>query len=228
MNDTINPSTTDRTFTYRPPKEPFLEVLFEDEHLLLVNKPSGLLSVRGRREEHQDSVQARAESLYPFVGIVHRLDMSTSGLMLLAKTSGALKQLHRQFSERKVSKIYLAKVFGIPENKKGVINLPLITDWPNRPKQKVCYEMGKPSETVFRVLEENNEFSLLELTPVTGRSHQLRVHLAELGHPILGDKFYAHDTAYKASPRLALHAFHLAFQHPDSNLPMAFSSEPDF
>lgn len=199
---------------YNPPVDPYLDVVFCDAHLLVLDKPSGLLTVPGRDPAHKDSLASRAQAEYPDALIVHRLDMDTSGLVVLALGPDIHRQLSRLFQDRKVEKTYLARVWGEPESVAGEVDLPLICDWPNRPKQKVCFESGKPSQTRWRKLSSDGHSSLLELTPVTGRSHQLRVHMQALGHPILGDPFYAHPQALAAAPRLLLHAQELGFEHP--------------
>lgn len=213
---------------YNPPTSPYLDIVYRDESILVFNKPSGLLSVRGKAKEHQDSLQARVESVWPDVGIAHRLDMSTSGLMVMALTKSALKELNRQFQQRETEKRYEALAWGSVSKEEGIINEPLIVDWPNKPKQKVCYEWGKPSETLWRVMERENKFTRVELTPITGRSHQLRVHLASIGHPILGDKFYAHEDAFNLRSRLCLHAKKLGFKHPITKEKVTFYSEVPF
>jgi len=213
---------------YNPPTSPFLDIVYQDESLVVFNKQSGLLSVRGKAKEHQDSLQSRVESVWPGVGIVHRLDMSTSGLMVMALNKSTLKELNRQFQQRETNKRYEALVWGKIGQAEGVITEPLIVDWPNKPKQKVCYEYGKPSETRWRVLEEMEGYTRLELIPITGRSHQLRVHLASIGHPILGDKFYAHDEAFQLRSRLCLHAKELGFKHPQTDEMVSFKISVPF
>ena len=193
-------------FVYDPPTTPVSE-LFETEEVLFVDKPSGLLSVPGRLAEHKDSLLTRLEALYPSVRLIHRLDMDTSGVMVFAKTDVAQRWINRQFENRLVTKTYLAEVTGqIAET--GTVNLPLIADWPNRPLQKVDAE-GKPSVTHWRVLERREHSCILALMPETGRSHQLRVHMAEQGHAILGDRFYANEAVATQSDRLRLHAYEL-------------------
>ncbi|NTS77440.1 bifunctional tRNA pseudouridine(32) synthase/23S rRNA pseudouridine(746) synthase RluA [Catenovulum sp. SM1970] len=216
------------SFVYNPPTEPFLNILYRDDDLIVCDKPSGLLSVRGKAKEHQDSLEARLQSVLPTVGIVHRLDMSTSGIMVMPLNKPAHSSIARQFQERETSKTYIANVWGKPKTQSGVIELPLICDWPNRPKQMVCFENGKPSTTLWRVLSTNDVSSRIELTPITGRSHQLRVHMLHLGHPILGDKFYAHQAAFDAAPRLNLHAQALSFTHPVTGKNLSFYSPAPF
>lgn len=202
---------------YLPPTDPWIDTVFEDEYLLAVNKPSGLLSVPGRLEEHYDSMWSRLVEQYPDIKVVHRLDMSTSGLMLFAKDKYMEGALKKQFQYCLTHKIYYARVWGKVEQESGEIDLPLICDWPNRPRQKVCFEHGKPSKTLFEVAKREEKTTIVRLFPVTGRSHQLRVHMQALGHPIVGDEFYATPEACAFSSRLALHAAELSFYHPRSH-----------
>ena len=215
--------------SYHPAQDPWLMVLYQDAHIIVVNKPSGLLSVPGRLETHRDSIKSRVQRDFPQAESVHRLDMATSGVIVVALTKAAERELKRQFREREPQKHYLARVWGHPELEEGVIDLPLVCDWPNRPKQKVCFETGKPAQTGYQVLDyaPDNTARVL-LTPVTGRSHQLRVHMLALGHPILGDKFYAHPEALARAPRLLLHAWTLTITHPAFGNSMTFRAEPDF
>ena len=202
---------------YNPPVEPWVEVVFEDEQILAVNKPSGLLSVPGRLPEHHDSMWSRVQETYPEAQIVHRLDMDTSGLMVLAKNKRAESALKKQFQYRLTHKVYYARVWGHVEQSEGEIDFPLICDWVNRPRQKVCHETGKPSKTLFQVAKHEEKTTIVRLLPVTGRSHQLRVHMQALGHPIVGDEFYSEGEAFSCSERLALHAAELSFYHPKSD-----------
>ncbi len=203
---------------YHPPVEPWVETVFEDEHILAVNKPAGLLSVPGRLPEHYDSMWSRLVAQYPDIQVVHRLDMATSGLMLFAKHKQAESSLKKQFQYRLTHKVYYARVWGAPAEQEGIIDLPLICDWPNRPRQKVCFENGKSSQTHYQLVSREPKTSVVRLLPITGRSHQLRVHMQALGHPIVGDEFYAHEQAKAYSPRLQLHAAELSFYHPHSEL----------
>lgn len=209
-------STTKRIppLEYNPPQDP-LNILHKDDHVIVLSKPSGLLSVPGKGEEVQDSLENRVKDEFPEALLVHRLDMDTSGVLIMALNKDVQRNLGLQFERRKVKKTYIARVAGSPEEDSGLIDLPLRCDWPNRPLQMVCYEHGKPSQTEWKVLERDGETSLIELNPITGRSHQLRVHMAEIGHPILGDCFYAPDDIYAAAPRLLLHAQKLQIHHPD-------------
>ncbi|MBU2925050.1 bifunctional tRNA pseudouridine(32) synthase/23S rRNA pseudouridine(746) synthase RluA [Colwellia sp. 4_MG-2023] len=206
-------------FIYTPPMTPYLDIIFQDEDIVVLNKSSGLLSVPGRLPEHQDCLQNRVQRVLPTATVVHRLDMATSGIMIMALNKPAHVSISRQFEQRKTKKSYIARVYGQVKDQAGSVDLPLICDWPNRPKQKVDHENGKQSLTHYQVLSYNDlssgeESSLVELTPVTGRSHQLRVHMLALGHPILGDRLYAHKQALAASSRLTLHARNLSLAHP--------------
>ncbi len=204
-------------------------IIYEDSDIMLVEKPANLLSVPGKGPEGQYCVINQLLLHTPEARVIHRLDMATSGLMVFAKTAAAQKHLGLQFEKRQVVKSYLAVVDGkAPVS--GSIDLPLIKDWPNRPKQKVCYEQGKSSVTDYQRLSYDvlSDTTRLLLKPKTGRSHQLRVHLMSIGHPIIGDEFYAHEQALQKSPRLLLHAAHLAFIHPGGNMPVSFDSKPEF
>lgn len=201
---------------YNPPTDPWVDVVFEDADILVANKPSGLLSVPGRLAEHYDSLWSRLVDTFPDIQVVHRLDMDTSGLMLFAKHKQAERSLKKQFQYRLTHKIYYARVWGVVEEDEGEVNLPLIGDWPNRPKQKVCYQDGKPSQTLYQVAKREEKTTIVRLLPITGRSHQLRVHMQALGHPIVGDEFYSEGDAFEYSDRLELHAAELSFYHPES------------
>jgi tRNA pseudouridine32 synthase / 23S rRNA pseudouridine746 synthase len=212
--------------------EAFGELTFAhvDASLLVACKPAGLLSVPGRGAGKQDCVAARVQAAYSDALVVHRLDMATSGLMLFARGAQVQRQLSMAFEQRAVRKHYTAVVDGNVSNNEGEIDLPLLTDWPNRPLQKVDAENGKPSLTRYTVLSrdpaQNNSRLLLE--PVTGRSHQLRVHLRELGHPIWGDALYAPAPVLALSSRLLLHATSLSFSHPVTGEALQFTSEAPF
>ncbi len=208
---------------YEPPLSPYLDILYQDEHLLILNKPSGLLTVPGRLPEHQDSLELRAKRVFPEARIVHRLDMATSGLVVMALGADSQRHLNRQFEQRQTEKHYIARLEGKVPARCGSVELPLICDWPNRPKQMVCFSRGKKALTHFEVMSQDEHSSLVKLIPVTGRSHQLRVHMQWLGHPILGDKFYASQQGLAAAPRLQLHAAYLAFYHPSDGRWLSFS-----
>jgi tRNA pseudouridine32 synthase/23S rRNA pseudouridine746 synthase len=202
-----------------------LDLVHCDEALLVVNKPAGLLSVPGRSEDKQDCLSARLKQEFADALVVHRLDMSTSGLMVFARGIDMQRGLSQMFREREVEKRYVAVVAGKLEPDSGEVDLPIVADWPNRPLRKIDMEQGKPSLTRFRVLSFGADSTRVELEPVTGRTHQLRVHMAALGHPILGDALYG-DTA--SAPRLLLHACSLSFAHPFSGAPLNFGSLPPY
>nr|WP_233713018.1 pseudouridine synthase [Amaricoccus solimangrovi] len=193
-----------------------------------MDKPSGLLSVPAKPPGPQDCLEARVRADFPEALLIHRLDGDTSGLMVFARTKLAQRHLGWQFERRQVGKTYVARVAGLMAADQGRIDLPLICDWPNRPLQMVCHERGKPAVTEWRVLEREAAATRVALRPLTGRSHQLRVHLKSLGHPILGDRFYAPPEALAAAPRLQLHAARLAFRHPEGGAHVAFESAAPF
>ncbi|MFK7878594.1 RluA family pseudouridine synthase [Roseobacter sp.] len=200
------------TSDYAPPQEP-LVVLHEDAEVLLVDKPSGLLSVPGKGPHLADCLLTRVQIIFPDALLVHRLDRDTSGVMIFALTPHAQRHLGLQFEKRMTKKTYVARVWGVPVEKTGTVDLPLIVDWPNRPLQMVCHETGKPAQTDWRVLKDEDTTARVRLQPLTGRSHQLRVHMLSLGHPILGDPFYATGPA-REYDRLMLHSQELRFNHP--------------
>ena len=210
-----------------------LTVLYADAALLVLDKPAGLLSVPGRGEDKQDCLSARAQRLYPDALIVHRLDMATSGLMVLARGIEAQRSLNAAFAERRVSKRYIAVVDGVlapPPEDWGLIDLPIIVDWPNRPRRMIDHQLGKPSTTRWRVVPQHAPMATtrVELEPVTGRSHQLRVHLLALGHPILGDALYGSPRVQALAERLLLHACTLELPHPVTGEAMRFVSTESF
>jgi tRNA pseudouridine32 synthase/23S rRNA pseudouridine746 synthase len=216
--------------TYTPPPHIKLDILFQDEYLLVLNKPSGLLSVPGRGEDKQDCLITRVQAEYSNALIVHRLDMSTSGLMILAIGKELERSLSILFQHRKIDKKYIAVVDGEVSPTVGEVDLPLITDWPNRPKQKVDFETGKASQTQYSVLsyDDKNNTTRLELSPLTGRTHQLRIHMQSIKHAILGDELYADKNTIEKSSRLLLHACYLSFQHPITNEVLKIESKPEF
>lgn len=210
------------SITYTPPTSPYLPVLYSDDDLLIISKPSGLLSVPGRGPALADSVATRAADLHAGALIVHRLDMDTSGVMVLARTRTAQRHLGRQFEHRLVGKAYVARVSGNIEADAGEINAPLICDWPNRPRQIIDHRLGKSAETSWQVIHREANATRIRLMPTTGRSHQLRVHMASLGHPILGDNLYADEVALAAADRLQLHAQSLTLTHPTTGDELKF------
>ena len=225
--DDYVPPENQRPFKYNPPDVP-LDVVYEDDAILLLNKPYGLLSVQGKPLHHKDCLEFRVKDAYPEATAVHRLDHSTSGLILFARTEALKSLISRQFQERTVMKVYRARVWGEVTEEEGVIDVPLRKNWEDSPRQMVCYERGKRAVTRWKVLERGEGATLLELYPETGRTHQLRLHTLHIGHPILGDELYAPDRAYEAAPRLLLHATELSFEHPATGETVSFRSEPDF
>ncbi|MDP3708865.1 MAG: pseudouridine synthase [Polaromonas sp.] len=211
------------------------EVLHADASLLVLNKPAGLLSVPGRGEDKQDCLSRRVQQHYPDALIVHRLDMATSGLMLMARSLAIQRALSQSFEKREIHKTYLAVVDGClapaqsPDGW-GLIDLPIAADWPRRPLRVIDAALGKPSQTRWRVLafDAATNSTRVALEPVTGRSHQLRVHLQALGHPILGDRLYAPEAAQAKASRLLLHASLLQLTHPASGHRLTFESAPGF
>jgi len=211
---------------YNPPQGP-LAILHHDHELLLVDKPSGLLSVPGKGEHLADCLVTRVQAVFPEALLVHRLDRDTSGVMVFALTPHAQRHLGLQFEKRQMKKTYVARVFGQIEEKTGTVDLPLIVDWPNRPLQHVDFENGKQAVTDWRVLKYEDNATRVRLFPQTGRSHQLRVHMREIGHPILGDPFYATGAAREAE-RLMLHAESLRLRHPDGGKGLTFKAKCPF
>lgn len=207
-----------------------VRILYRDDTLLLVEKPDLLLSVPGRLPQNKDCMITRVQQRYPSATVVHRLDLDTSGIMMVPLQREAHAELSRQFQRRAIEKTYTAILWGILEEDEGTIDLPIACDWENRPMQKICYEDGKPSITHYRVLSRDHEKNCtrVSLHPVTGRSHQLRIHSREIGHPILGCDMYAHEEALQAAPRLMLHATEIRFAHPVYQHPVIGYSAPPF
>lgn len=226
-------------FEYRPPKLPWLDIRYVDRDIIIINKPSGLLSNPGMAAHTHDCALTRLEKIYPGALLVHRLDCATSGIMVFARSKQAESSLKTQFQNRETEKRYLALVAGTPANGKGTIDLPLGKDRDNPPWQKVDRKEGRAAITHYRVLETRGNSALMELIPETGRTHQLRVHMLAIGHPILGDDFYGCDSLFEtasaetgtvqsATARLCLHAERLCFRHPYSGKPMEFISKAPF
>ena len=211
---------------YNPPQDP-LVILHDDHEVVVIDKPSGLLSVPGKGDHLTDCLMARVQAAFPTALLVHRLDRDTSGVMVFALTPHAQRHLGLQFEKRQTKKTYVARVWGEMSAKTGTVDLPLIVDWPNRPRQMVDQENGKPAVTDWRVLSAKDGETRVRLMPKTGRSHQLRVHMQALGHPILGDPFYATGPA-REYPRLMLHSETLQFRHPDGGQGMRFSAKAPF
>lgn len=215
-----------RGFIYEPPAGP-LDIIFADDEILVLNKPAGLLTMPGATPDLSDCLESRASAQFPGARMVHRLDKDTSGLIVLGLTAKAHAHIGKQFEKRWTQKTYQALIWGQPTEDAGRIDQPLTSDWPNRPKQRICAETGRPAQTEWRVIDRSEPVRVL-LKPLTGRTHQLRVHMAFLGHPILGDNLYAHEAALSANNRLCLHAYTLAFTHPSKGTSLSFVSETPF
>lgn len=210
-----------------------LQLLHADDHLLAFDKPSGLLSVPGRGADKQDCLAGRALARWPDARVVHRLDQPTSGVIVLALSPEMQRALGDAFAARRVDKRYIAIVDGWPDAETGTIDLPLQADWPNRPRQQVDRVTGKPALTHWQLLSrthapDGTPCARLALTPATGRTHQLRVHLQAIGHPILGDALYAPPATQARAPRLLLHAESLAFDHPAIGAPLRIVCQAPF
>jgi tRNA pseudouridine32 synthase / 23S rRNA pseudouridine746 synthase len=216
---------------YRPPTEPWLKIVHDDARLIVLDKPSGLLTVPGKDPALADCLEARVQARRPDrpdTKVVHRLDKDTSGLLLMAFDKAALGALGSQFEHRRVEKSYVARVWGDVADDSGTIDLPLATDWENKPRQRVDHENGRHARTEWQVIAREPGVTRLRLIPHTGRTHQLRVHLLALGHPIIGDQLYASGEALAAADRLQLHAEHLNFFHPDDLRRMSFTVPAPF
>lgn len=211
---------------YMPPDGP-LDILHHDAELLVVNKPPGLLSVPGRGAHLADCLIARVQVVFPEALLVHRLDRDTSGVMVFGLTAHAQRHLSMQFEKRTAKKTYVARLGGVLEPRTGTVDQPLIVDWPNRPKQKICHETGKPAITEWKVVRYEEGETRVRLLPQTGRSHQLRVHMLYLGCAILGDPLYARGPALEF-PRMMLHSEQLRIKHPENNQSLSFRAKADF
>jgi tRNA pseudouridine32 synthase / 23S rRNA pseudouridine746 synthase len=213
-------------FVYDPPDVP-LDILYQDAQIIVVNKPAGLLSVPGKLAGREDCLTARLQAAHWDTLLVHRLDCDTSGVMIFARTKQAQGFLGQEFEKRRAKKTYLARVWGQLTPDQGHIDLPLATDWPNRPRQQVDHAQGRPAQTDWQVIDRDTETTRVRLLPLTGRSHQLRVHMLAQGHPILGDPIYATGPA-RAFPRLMLHAESLALHHPATGDWISFEAPAPF
>ncbi len=211
-----------------PHSQEEIRILYEDSDLLLVRKPDLLLSIPGRHPLNKDCLVTRLQQSYPTASIVHRLDLDTSGIMVIPLNKPTHAHISRQFQQRQVEKSYHAIVYGLIEKDSGEIDLPIASDWSNRPRQMICKERGRSALTRFEVLERKADRTRVLLKPVTGRSHQLRIHMRELGHPILGCDMYAHPEALAMASRLMLHATTLGFEHPGTGQWLAGACPPDF
>ena len=224
----VIPMALDDNFIYSPPQED-LVIVYEDDDLVVIEKPAGLLSVPGRLPEHQDSAYLRVLAQFPQAKITHRLDMATSGILMFAKHRDAEVAVSKMFQARTVDKHYIALVQG-QLDAEGSVEVPLITDWENRPRQIVHFELGKPAKTLYEALSYDIETDITRvlLTPITGRSHQLRVHMQYIGHPITGDKLYHPEPTRSPLKRMALHASFLAFVQPLSGKAVAIHGSVPF
>ncbi|MEM8794345.1 MAG: pseudouridine synthase [Pseudomonadota bacterium] len=205
-----------------------MRIIYSDEAIIVIDKPAGLLTVPGKAEAHRDCLESRIQNDFPQARIVHRLDMDTSGVVVLAMNAAAHRHLGLQFERRHVEKTYIADLYGVLRAASGEIDLPLRCDWPNRPRQMVDLEQGRAAFTRFEVISRGTASTRVRLFPKTGRSHQLRVHMLVLGHPILGDPLYAYDAALTAAPRLSLHAERLSVYHPVGGRRLTFESPVPF
>src|SRR5690554_327314 len=212
-----------------PPCHEDIQIIYQDDYFVVIEKPQPLLSTPGRIPENKDCAITRLQQQFPAAELVHRLDMATSGLMVIALNKLMTSRLSKQFQQRIVEKEYIAVLQGHVEDDEGEINIPIIADWENRPLQKVCHTTGKASQTHYKVLARNADNSSRVLfTPITGRSHQLRIHSREMGHPILGCHLYALNNSDTAADRLLLHASKLAFNHPFTGHTVVFTSDAPF
>lgn len=226
MNATAQDSGPNPAFDYRPPDAP-LDIVHADDQIVIVNKPAGLLSVPGKGDHLSDCLLARLQGAFPTALLVHRLDMDTSGIMVFALTPHAQRHLGLQFEKRQMKKTYVARVWGEVAETEGTIDLPLCVDWENRPRQHVDPVNGRAAQTDWRRVRIEDGTTRMRLYPKTGRSHQLRVHMLEIGHPILGDPFYATGAA-RDYPRLMLHAESLKLRHPDGGKGLLFQAKTPF
>ena len=214
------------TFVYAPPDVP-LNILHADDRIVVADKPAGLLSVPGRGDDRADCLIARLRVEFPDILLIHRLDLDTSGVMIFARDKPAQGEISQQFEKRLTKKVYQARLDGRLEPETGRVDLPLIVDWPNRPRQHVNHDTGKPAQTDWQVLGHEGDTTRVHLMPITGRSHQLRVHMMETGHAILGDPLYATGAAAD-HPRLMLHAETLRVRHPGTGRSMTFLAPVPF
>jgi tRNA pseudouridine32 synthase/23S rRNA pseudouridine746 synthase len=213
-------------FVYNPPDVP-LEILFQDDQIIVANKPSGLLSVPGKLEGRADCLVSRLQAAHWDTLLVHRLDCDTSGVMIFARTKQAQGFLGQEFEKRRAKKTYVARVWGHLTPDAGHVDLPLCADWPNRPRQMVDHINGRPAQTDWKVIDRDAETTRVRLFPLTGRSHQLRVHMLAMGCPILGDPIYATGKA-REFPRLMLHAESLTLHHPATQQLVTFTAPCPF
>jgi tRNA pseudouridine32 synthase/23S rRNA pseudouridine746 synthase len=216
----LNPVPT--SYDYRPPTDPWINIVHEEADFVIVDKPSGLLSVPGKDPALSDSLQRRAEGHWPTAGMIHRLDKDTSGVMVLALNKRAHAKIAMQFEKRTARKSYVARLWGTLEADEGTVDLPIAVDWDHKPRQRIDFERGREARTQWQVIAREGGITRVRLHPLTGRTHQLRLHMMTLGHPVLGDPFYATGDALLAADRLQLHAEELSFAHPTTGEPVHF------
>ncbi len=215
MLDGLMNEPSDFSPVYNPPLEPYVSIIHRDTDILVLDKPSGLLSVPGRHLALSDSLATRVQKQFPEALMINRLDKDTSGLVLMSLNRKAHASIAAQFEARTTEKRYIAEVWGQVEHDEGLIDLPLAIDPDNKPRHRVDPDNGKPAQTRWQVLQRHQNSTRMQLFPLTGRTHQLRVHMKALGHVILGDAFYAEGDALASADRLLLHAEEVAFRHPD-------------
>ncbi len=215
--------------SYLPPPDSGLDIIYQDQHLVAVSKPAGLLSVPGRGEDKSDSMATRVQKEYPDALVAHRLDRDTSGLLIFPLGAAVHRRFSLMFEKREMKKSYVAVVLGKLAQDQGVVDQPLLVDWPNRPRHIVDLANGKPAQTRYKMISYDavSNTSRVALEPITGRTHQLRVHMQFLGHPIVGDTLYGGNADGRAV-RLLLHAHTLDFSHPVSGKSMNLSSPIPF
>lgn len=214
LDGPMNPNLPSK-LNYNPPQDPYISIVYIDDDVLVLDKPSGLLHVPGKDPGLWDCLDYRVRKTYPTASVIHRLDKDTSGVVVMALHKKAHAFIAMQFEKRTTQKAYIARVWGQVEGERGHIDLPLASDPENKPRHRVDWDAGRPAQTDWEVITREDNATRLKLIPHTGRTHQLRVHMKAMGHVILGDEFYAEGEALKAAPRLQLHAAELSFIHPN-------------
>lgn len=218
---------TETDLFYDPPNAP-PEVLYRDDAIIVLNKPSGLLHVPGKDPRLWDCLDVRVRKIFPTASVIHRLDRDTSGVVVMGLNKTAHAAVAMQFEKRTTQKIYIARVWGVMTEDRGHIDLPLAVDWDRKPRHRVDFDNGRPAQTDWEVIAREGNTTRVRLFPLTGRTHQLRVHMLSLGHPILGDRFYAEGEALEAAERLQLHAASLRFKHPVTGEYCVFTAPEPF
>lgn len=218
---------TESDLVYNPPDGP-LDILYQDDDLIVLNKPSGLLHVPGKDPRLYDCLDARVRKIFPTASVIHRLDRDTSGVVVMGLNKRAHAHVAMQFEKRTTEKTYIARVFGVMKDDSGHVDLPLAVDWERKPRHRVDFENGRPAQTDWEVIAREENATRVRLYPRTGRTHQLRVHMLSLGHPMLGDRFYAEGEALEAADRLQLHAEKLCFKHPVTGRDCVFTAPCPF